>query len=157
MQMIHQLVGLLLLLAAVQGSLGLHVMRVEGTAMQPTLPGNTYVLCRAIDAGEAKPERFQVVITRYPGREGLVFTSRVVALGGETVATRDGQLLIDGVRVETPFACIQSDIPFGPVTLPDDTFFVMGDNRPISNDSRSPQVGPLPLAMLEAVVMGVLW
>lgn len=81
------------------------------------------------------------------------FIKRVIAVGGESVEGRDGQVFIDGEAIEEPYlpeGVTTSD--FGPTEVPEGTLFVMGDNRPNSSDSRS--FGPIPVD--EVVGRGVL-
>ena len=82
-----------------------------------------------------------MVICRYPGRGDTNFVKRVVGLPGDTVEVRNGYLYINGDRYEEPYI---SDVyrngwlnSFGPYTVPEGEYFVMGDHRNTSNDSRS--------------------
>ena len=87
------------------------------------------------------PRRFDVVICRYPGRGDTNFVKRIVGLPGDTVEIREGYLYVNGDRYEEPYI---SDAyrsgwlnTFGPYSVPDGEYFVMGDHRNHSNDSRS--------------------
>ena len=94
---------------------------------------------RVVAGGD--PRRFDVVICRYPGRGDTDFVKRVVGLPGETVELRDGYLYVDGVRYEEAY--IRDEYragprnSFGPVTVPEGQYFVLGDHRNNSNDSRT--------------------
>ncbi|WP_373216890.1 signal peptidase I [Ruminococcus sp. 5_1_39BFAA] len=84
------------------------------------------------------PERFDIVIFKYPDDESQLFIKRVIGLPGETVEIVDGKVYIDGS--ETPLD--DSFIPepmygsFGPYEVPEDCYFMLGDNRNNSKDSR---------------------
>lgn len=113
---------------------------------------------RKITTG-GSPRRFDVVICRYPGRGRANFIKRVAGLPGETVELREGTLYIDGARVDDPWI---NDAyrrggrnSFGPLTVPDGSFFVLGDHRNSSNDSRS--VGALPRNMIVGRARAVLF
>lgn len=86
------------------------------------------------------PERFDVVICRYPGRGDTNFVKRVVGLPGDCVEIRDGMLYINREMYDEPY--IQRAYRsgglnnFGPYTVPEDHYFVLGDHRNNSNDSR---------------------
>ena len=111
------------------------------------------------------PKRFDVVICRYPGRGDLNFVKRVIGLPGDTLRLEDGYLYIkekgqeEEVRYEEPYI---SDVyrggtnnNFGPFEVPEGQFFVMGDHRNNSNDSRS--VGPIERSMIIGHVRQVVY
>lgn len=87
------------------------------------------------------PQRFDVVICRYPGRGDTNFVKRVVGLPGDTVEIRDGYLYVNGDKYEEPYISDEYRSgrlnTFGPYTVPDGEYFVLGDHRNNSNDSRS--------------------
>lgn len=105
------------------------------------------------------PKRFDVVICRYPGRGDTNFVKRVVGLPGDTVELRDGYLYVNGEMYEEPY--INDEYrsgrlnTFGPYTVPEGRFFVMGDHRNNSNDSRS--VGPIERNMIVGHVRQVVF
>jgi len=105
------------------------------------------------------PKRFDVVICRYPNRGDTNFVKRVVGLPGDTIELRDGWLYVNGEMMEEKYI---NDAyrtgrlnTFGPVTVPEGQFFVMGDHRNNSNDSRS--VGPIDRTMIVGHVRQVLY
>lgn len=105
------------------------------------------------------PKRFDVVICRYPGRGDTNFVKRVVGLPGDTVELKDGYLYVNNEKYDEPY--IRDEYrsgwlnTFGPCTVPEGHFFVMGDHRNDSNDSRSQ--GPLPRSMIVGHVRSVLY
>jgi signal peptidase I len=64
------------------------------------------------------------------------FIKRVIGLPGETLEGRDGVVYVDGRPLEEPYVTTEDSRPFGPVRVPNDSLFVMGDNRTDSKDSR---------------------
>src|SRR5690606_24631245 len=116
---------------------------VKGNSMLPTLEDGEWLFVNKIGFLLGKPERGDIVILKDPKgslgfREYLV--KRVVALPGETVEARSGILYVNGREVAEPYTDTRiEDGDFGPVTVPDGHYFVMGDNRhrAASTDSRS--------------------
>lgn len=84
------------------------------------------------------PERFDIIIFRYPDDESQLFIKRLIGLPGETVEIKDGKVYINGSEEplddsfvpETPLG------NFGPYEVPEDCYFMLGDNRQNSKDSR---------------------
>ena len=84
------------------------------------------------------PQRFDIVIFRYPDDESQLFIKRIIGLPGETVEITDGKVYIDGS--ETPLDdSFTPETPtgnYGPYTVPENCYFMLGDNRNNSKDSR---------------------
>ena len=142
---------------------GFELVRVDGESMDHTLANGEIMfvtkydyasnwLCFPWQDTEAKekaariitggnPRRFDVVICRYPGRGDTNFVKRVVGLPGDSIEIRDGYLYVNGNRCEEPY--IEDEYrngrlnTFGPYAVPAGEYFVMGDHRNNSNDSRS--------------------
>lgn len=84
------------------------------------------------------PKRFDIIIFKYPDDESQLFIKRIIGLPGETVEIHDGGIYINGS--DEPLDDVATKEPmegsFGPYTIPDGCYFVMGDNRNNSRDSR---------------------
>lgn len=155
--------------------LGLQVslqnFRVEGHSMEPTLHQGEYVmvskLSYRLEALEAlpllgewfrPPRRGDVVVFRFPQDPSRDFVKRIVGLPGEVVDVRDGRVYINGEPLEEPWLPPGTQVErcyVCPLTVPADHYFVMGDNRPGSNDSR--HWGPVPRRLLVGRVFLVYW
>ena len=160
---------------------GFELVRVDGESMDDTLANGEIMFVTKYDYATAwlsfpwqnaaskekaprittggNPQRFDVVICRYPGRGDTNFVKRVVGLPGDTVEVRNGYLYINGDRYEEPYI---SDAyrngwlnSFGPYTVPEGEYFVMGDHRNTSNDSRSQ--GSIPRDMIIGHARSVLF
>ncbi|MGL4209404.1 MAG: signal peptidase I [Candidatus Adiutrix sp.] len=88
-----------------------------------------------------KPQRWDIVVFISPREKNLDFVKRVVALPGETVFMRDGELYVDGLKMADPHANFSSQNfgggrTFAPVKIQEGHYFMMGDNRDNSSDSR---------------------
>lgn len=81
------------------------------------------------------PRRGDIVIFRYPGNESQDFIKRVVALPGERVAIRDGEVFVNGRPLDEPYEAEPPDYEMLEITVPEGEYFVLGDNRNHSADS----------------------
>ena len=125
---------------------------VKGESMMDTLHnGDVLFALRHRLCGGLR--RFDVVLCRYPNRRQL-FVKRIVALPGERVAVEEGRLMIDGAPVEEPASLRPVRRDMVERQLGAGEYFVMGDNRPGSHDSRS--VGPIREEMILAVAKCVV-
>ena len=122
----------------------LEPLRVSSGSMSPTLEAGDQVLIDKISVRLRPPTQGDLVVFRDPQYHELV-VKRLVAQGGQTVAIEDAVLVIDGtVRHEPQVDLSRIDSTyFGPVTVPPNAVFVMGDNRSDSIDSRT--YGAIPL------------
>ena len=84
------------------------------------------------------PERYDIVIFKYPDDETEWFIKRVIALPGETVLVKDRKEYINGRKkaLSEPYIKEEPVEDFGPYKVPKNGYFVMGDNRNNSNDAR---------------------
>lgn len=150
--------------------------RVEGSSMQPTLSEDQYLLVNKflyyrfdgtrlaqyipfleIEPEETmflfrQPERGEIIVFHYPRDITRDFVKRVIAVPGDTFEMRSGKVYVNGVIVDEPYLVE----PFGRTSMAKQTigqeeYFVMGDNRLQSNDSRS--WGTVPLRN----VVGKAW
>lgn len=84
-----------------------------------------------------EPERGDIVIFRFPDNEKLYYVKRVIGLPGETVDIIDGQVYVDGEPLDEPYLR-EPMVPEAPMhfEVPEDSYFMMGDNRNYSLDAR---------------------
>ena len=113
-------------------------VKVEGTSMAPLLSDQERIFINKFVYHFEPIQRGDVVVFWYPLDRTKSFIKRVVGLGGETVEIRQGQVYVNGVVVPEPYVPPQYEdlSDFGPMRVPKDSFFVMGDHRISSNDSR---------------------
>lgn len=108
-------------------------IKINGSSMYDTLKGNE--ICILYKLG--KIDRFDIIVTDYEG-ERLI--KRVIAMPGETVEVENGFIYINDKKIKDEYGYGETD-DFEKVTLEEDEYFVMGDNRKISKDSRL--IGPI--------------
>lgn len=82
------------------------------------------------------PQRGDVIVFRLPRDQNVDLIKRVIGEPGDEVSIKSGKVYINGQLVDEPFIANQTNANYGPVRVPDDQFFVLGDNRPNSSDSR---------------------
>ena len=86
----------------------------------------------------AEPERFEVVVFKYPDDESIYYVKRIIGLPNETVTIIDGEVYINDsdIPLDTSFLPEKMYGDFGPYVVPEDSYFMLGDNRNNSLDSR---------------------
>ena len=132
-------------------------VRVDGSSMSTTLSNGEVMFVTKPEYLLGDPQRFDVVICHYPNRGNTNFVKRVVGLPGDTIEIVNGYLIVNGQMYEEPYIQYRSHDTLSPFTLGEDQYFVMGDNRANSNDSRSSKVGPLTRDMIVGHVRSVFW
>lgn len=115
---------------------------VEGYSMEPGLNDGQVVLVNKVSSYLHPPRRGDIIVFRSVGQADRDLVKRVIALPGETIEIRNGKTFINGEPREEPYARPKEGDFLRPTVVPPDSFFVMGDNRAHSTDSR--QWGPLP-------------
>ncbi len=110
--------------------------RIEGDSMEPNLHNGEYVLIDKISYVLHPPERGDVVVFTPPNNE-RDYIKRVIGLPGDTVEVKSGQVYVNGVVLDEPYLknLIRTDMPARVVE--ESRYFVMGDNRNNSSDSRA--------------------
>jgi signal peptidase I len=152
---------------------------IPSGSMEPTLKPGDRVLVQKVVYG---PDRGDVIVFSDPqGRpgpdRGIVggfvhwlsstlgierpehedFIKRVIGLPGETVELREGRLFVDGIRIHEPYLKGAVDTrEYGPVRVPEDALFVLGDNRLNSNDSRF-GLGFVPVDKVVGRAFAIVW
>jgi len=113
-------------------------VKVEGTSMAPLLSDQERIFINKFVYRFEPIHRGDVVVFWYPLDRTKSFIKRVIGLPGETVEIRRGAVFVNGLPISEPYVPPQYEDPgdFGPVRVPMDDYFVMGDHRISSNDSR---------------------
>ena len=148
----------LLIFMALQASIQNY--RVEGSSMQSTLEDGQHLLVNKLvyyrldrerlarwlpflDAKDGEvlypfhpPRRGEIVVFRFPKDPSRDFVKRVIAMPGDTVEVQRGRVYVNDGLIDEPYITSPSRFSFAKTLMEDGEYFVLGDNRPASNDSR---------------------
>jgi len=132
-------------------------VKVEGTSMAPLLSDQERIFINKFVYRFESIHRGDVVVFWYPLDRSKSFIKRVIALPGETVTIRQGVVMVNGVVVPEPYVPPQYEdlSDYGPTRVPADSYFVMGDHRISSNDSRV--FGPVPSQFIYGRAVFAYW
>ncbi len=109
---------------------------VSGACMQPHLYTGERVLANKLAYHLGGPRRGEIVIFEYPKDPTQIYVKRVIGLPGETVAIHGGDVSINGKQLAEPYKTYQAHGDMAARSIPRGEYFVMGDNRDVSDDSR---------------------
>ncbi len=117
---------------------GFQVARVEGQSMAPTLADQDRLIVNKLRYRLTSPQRGDIVMLYYPLNPDKSFVKRVIAEEGDTVRVVDGRVYVNDVPMRDDFvpAEYRSHDDWGPQVIPEGYYFVMGDHRNNSSDSR---------------------
>lgn len=112
--------------------------KIPSESMEQTIMTGDRVFGNRLAYVFGEPERYDIIIFKYPDNEKELFIKRIIGMPGETVEIKDGKVYINGSEEplkdsftpETPVG------DYGLYTVPEDSYFVLGDNRNYSRDSR---------------------
>lgn len=120
--------------------------RVSGHSMEATLHDEDNLIVDKLSYRFRDPKRFEIIVFPYRHKENTYYIKRIIGLPGETVQVKDGYVYIDGEKLDENYGLeVMQDagIAAEPIELGEDEYFVLGDNRNHSSDSRDPSVGIL--------------
>ena len=110
--------------------------RIEGYSMLPTLQEGEYVIIDKLSYYLSDPERGDVIVLHFPNDRSRDFIKRVMGVPGDHIEIGDGQVRINGTVLDEPY--INADPSYnGTWDVPEDSYFVLGDNRNNSSDSHN--------------------
>ncbi|HEY6117357.1 MAG TPA: signal peptidase I [Candidatus Dormibacteraeota bacterium] len=143
-------------------SFAIQAVHVEGLSMFATLDNDDYLIANKIDYRLHAPERGDIIILRPPTNNSTDFIKRIIGLPGERVLIRSGVVYINGHRLVEPYLPEEwvtsnnwpIDNPNGEV-MPPNQYFVMGDNRNRSQDSRF--FGPITRDRIDGKAWFRIW
>ena len=136
--------------------------RVSGDSMESALHNGDNLIVDKISYRFREPERYEIIVFPYKYQENTFYIKRIIGLPGETVQVKDGEVYINDEVLGETYGLEQIEegregIAIDPITLGPDEYFVLGDNRNHSSDSRDPSVGILTKDDLIGRAWGRIW
>ena len=116
---------------------------VSGESMENTLDDGDQLIVDKLTYRFHDPERFDIIVFPFRYKDNTYYIKRIIGLPGETVQIVDGEIYINGEVLEESYGrevMQDAGLAAEPITLGDDEYFVLGDNRNYSSDSRDPSV-----------------
>ncbi|WP_223299020.1 signal peptidase I [Paenibacillus darwinianus] len=153
--------GVALVIVLLANRFVFNLSTVEGQSMEPTLEQHEWLFINKIGYRIGEPERGDIVILKDPSEQidrKQFLVKRVIGLPGDTVEIRAGQLYVNGLQTVESYTDVNiEDSDYGPETIAEGQYFVMGDNRRAgaSKDSRS--FKPVPRALIKGEAQFILW
>lgn len=121
--------------------------QVSGSSMESTLSENDNLIVDKISYRFHEPQRFDIIVFPFQYKEDTYYIKRIIGLPGETIQIDEaGNIYIDGEILEESYGrevILYAGRASEPIVLAEDEYFVMGDNRNNSSDSRDPSVGSI--------------
>ena len=117
--------------------LGVRPGQVSGFSMEPRIDSDEYVLINALAYRFGEPRRGDIVAFAHERGGPSVYLKRVIGLPGDRIAIARGTVLVNGSPLSEPYVRFDDSRTFSDVTVPPGSYYVLGDNRPKSEDSRA--------------------
>lgn len=129
-------------------------IRVDGYSMVPTLQNGELVIVNRLSYKFSKPKIGDVIVFRFPKNPQQEYIKRVIGLPGDTVEVHNGKVIVSGQIINEPYI---SEPPSYSTqsTVPQDSLYVLGDNRNNSSDSHA--WGPVPIEYVIGKAVFVYW
>ncbi len=131
------------------------VFLVEGNSMYSTLHHQERVIVNKAIYYFTEPDIGDIIVFNHAPRRD--FIKRIVGQEGDVVEIKDGYLYLNGEELEEPYIENYASPNFGPITVEEEHFFVLGDNRSNSMDSRDPAVGLISEELVKGKAFLVFW
>jgi len=120
---------------------------VSGDSMETTLSNGDNLIVDKISYRFRDPERYDIIVFPYKYEENTYYIKRIIGMPGETIQIIDGYVYINGELLESDIygneVMEYASLASSPIELGEEEYFVLGDNRNHSSDSRDPSVGVL--------------
>lgn len=130
---------------------------VQGSSMNPTLQNGERLVVEKVSYRFSEPDYGDIVVFKFPYNPQEEFIKRVIALPGDTVMISQGQVFVNGDRISEQYISEPPLMGFAPQVVPEEHYFVLGDNRNNSLDSRDGRVGFVPKDLIVGRAVWRYW
>lgn len=160
--LMRELFDLLIWIGVIYVLVNLSTVRfvVQGPSMEPTFYDGQYLIVSRIDYLIGDPQRGDVIVFHYPNNTSEDYIKRVIGVPGDTVEIRDTLVYVNGQQLDEPYInepCTEQRCRDTLVTLAADEYYVMGDNRNRSRDSRASNFGAVTREYIVGKVFVRYW
>lgn len=111
-------------------------VKVPSGSMERTIMVNDKVVALRLSYLLSDPKRGDIIVFPFPDNEEVDYIKRIIGLPGETIEGKDGLVYINGEALQESYVTEKLNEDFGPYEIPAGSYFMMGDNRNLSEDSR---------------------
>lgn len=127
-------------------------IRVDGPSMQPTLHTGEFVIVNKLAYTFGEPKVGDVIVFHYPRDPDQEYIKRVIGLGGDRIRVAQGQVYVNDVPLDEPYIAAPPAYQ-NEWVVPEDSLFVLGDNRNNSSDSHNWGSVPMPYVIGKALLV----
>jgi signal peptidase I len=143
------------LLGAILAALVVRAPQVSGFSMTPRIESGEFVLINTLAFRLARPARGDIVAFRHDRSTPAIYLKRVIGLPGERVAVSGGVVRVNGVTLREAYVRFNDGRDYGSLEVPPETYYMLGDNRANSDDSRA--WGPVPARDVVGKAILAVW
>lgn len=129
-------------------------IRVDGFSMEPTLHSGELVLVNKLAYRFGEPKAGEIIVFHYPRNPDQEYIKRIIGLPGDQISIRSGQVFVNDTLLEEPYIAAPPNYTLD-WSVPENSLFVLGDNRNNSSDSHS--WGPVPMEYVIGKALLVYW
>ena len=127
-------------------------IRVDGHSMEPTLHNGEFIIVNKMAYKFGEPQIGDVIVFHYPKDPEQEYIKRVIGLPGDEVVIQNGEVFVNGSQLNEPYIAASPNYS-GKWIVPEDTLFVLGDNRNNSSDSHNWGTVPLDYVVGKALII----
>lgn len=110
--------------------------KIPTGSMESTIMTNDRVIANRLAYISTQPKRGDIIVFKFPDDESQLYVKRVIGLPNEEILIHEGKVYVDGIVLSEEYLDVETRGEFGPYIVPENQYFMLGDNRNSSLDSR---------------------